>query len=420
MKKCWRWGLGIVLAAVLAAGCANSPNMEGVELLTAASNVNRGRTADYGEEAVMDESIREFAYRLMAEVSAQPERENPLLSPVSAYIALSMAAAGARGETKAELENLLGEDHDILSGRCMAALQDREEVELELANSVWLDQKLSAAEDWLTKMQENYGGEVCRADLSSRQTMKAVNTWAREHTRGLVKDFLAQPLQEDVRLALLNALYLEADWQYSFEGYATRGQTWYREDGTEKQVQTMRKGLAHLAYVADADMDGVVLPFQGEKLVFLALRPRAGQTARELCSQLSPGQIAGLLEGREDRLMNLSLPRYKVSCDQDLNDLLQSLGVERAFDPARADFSGLGMDENGESLYISLVRQKAVMELSEDGVKAGAVTIVAMSGGGAMPAEEPVEMYLDHPFVYMILDLETQAPLFAGIMDDPG
>ncbi len=60
------------------------------------------------------------------------------------------------------------------------------------------------------------------------------------------------------------------------------------------------------------------------------------------------------------------------------------------------------------------------MELSEDGVRAGAVTIVEMRAGSGMPAEEPVEMYLNHPFVYMILDLETQVPLFVGIMDDPG
>ena len=368
----------------------------------------------------MDESVREFSYRLMTEGLVHLEQENPVLSPISAYMALSMAATGARGETKEELESLLGAEHRHLSEQCMAILQSRAAVELELANSAWLDQRFQAKEEWLAGIQEAYRGEVYRADLSSRQTMKAINTWAKEHTRGLVKDFLPRPMTEDARLALLNALYLEADWWSSFEGYATHKQTWYREDGGEKQVQTMNKGLATFDYVADTDMDGVVLPFQGEELVFLAIRPQAGQTARELYSQLTPRQIASLLAGREERLMNLSLPKFTVSCDQELNELLQGLGVKRAFDPELADFSGLGTDEEGWPLYVSLVRQKAVIELNEEGVKAGAVTIVEMRAGAAMPAKEPVEMNLNHPFVYMILDLETQVPLFVGILDDPG
>lgn len=302
----------------------------------------------------------------------------------------------------------------------MTILQSKAAVELELANSAWLDQRLQAKEEWLAGIQEAYRGEVYRADLSSRQTMKAINTWAEEHTQGLVKDFLPEPMAEDARLALLNALYLEADWWNSFDGYATHKQPWYREDGGEKQVQTMNKGQATFDYVADTDMDGVVLPFQGEELVFLAIRPQAGQTARELYSQLTPKQIASLLAGREERLMNLSLPKFTVSCDQELNELLQGLGVERAFDPELADFSGLGTDEEGWPFYVSLVRQKAVIELNEEGVKAGAVTILEMRAGAAMPTEEPVKMNLDHPFVYMILDLETQVPLFVGILDDPG
>lgn len=367
----------------------------------------------------MDESVREFSYKLMTEGLAQIEQENPVLSPISAYIALSMAATGARGETEAELEGLLGEDHRQLSERCMEILQSKSEVELELANSAWLDQCLRAKEEWLVGIQEDYKGEVYRTQLSSRQTRKAINTWAKEHTNGLVKKFLPKPLPEDARLALLNALYLEAAWWNSFEGYATHNQAWYREDGREKQVKTMNKGMVYFDYVTGAGMDGVVLPFRGKELVFLAIRPQAGQTVRELYSQLTPEQIADLLAGREERLMNLSLPKFTVSCDQELNELLQGLGVERAFDPERADFSNLGTDEKGRPIYVSLVRQKAMIELNEEGVKAGAVTIVVMRAGAAMPTEEPVEMQLDYPFVYMILDMETQVPLFVGILDDP-
>ncbi|MDE5746483.1 MAG: serpin family protein, partial [Acetatifactor sp.] len=370
-----------------------------------------------GEDSSEEEDIRDFSYKLTREALEHLDQENPILSPVSAYLALSMAAEGARGETAGELEKLLGENHRQLSEQCLQYFQGMQEIELELADSAWLDQSLQVEEQWLETVQESYKGEVYRVELSSQQTMTDINTWAEEHTRGLVKEFLDQPLPADARLCLLNALYLKADWQRSFEGYVTHEQTWYREDGEEKQVDTMRKLQEHFDYVADAGMDGVVLPFSGEELVFLAVRPQAGQTARELYGQLTPEQIARLLEGREGRLMNLFLPKFTAACDQELNELLQGLGEERAFSSALADFSSLCADEE---LYIRLVRQKAVMELNEEGVEAGAVTMVEMDRAAGINLEETLEMNLDHPFVYMILDLDTQIPLFVGIMDDPG
>lgn len=436
MKKQWRTALGIVLAASLLTGCGRQPeNMSGTEnLMSDAEAVQNGADAPgesgehteaqqvnlNGEDSSEEVDIRDFSYKLTKEALEHLDQENPILSPVSAYLALSMAAEGASGETAAELEKLLGENHRQLSEQCLQRFQGMQEIELELADSAWLDQSLRVEEQWLETVQESYRGEVYRVELSSQQTMVDINTWAEEHTRGLVKEFLDQPLPADARLCLLNALYLKASWQSCFEGYVTHEQTWYREDGEEKQVDTMRKLHAHFDYVADTDMDGVVLPFCGEQLVFLAVRPQAGQTARELYGQLTPEQIARLLEGREGRLMNLFLPKFTAACDQELNELLQGLGVERAFSSALADFSGLGADEDGWPLYISLVRQKAVMELSEEGVEAGAVTMVEMDRAAGINLEETLEMNLDHPFVYMILDMDTQIPLFVGIMDDPG
>lgn len=364
---------------------------------------------DLSDQAESYESVQDFSYKLMAE---SLETENPVLSPLSAYLALSMAASGAEGETEAELEALLGTEHEELS-ETLLELAGEKDVELTLADSVWLDEDLEAVQAWLEQIEGKYQGEIYQEDLDTPKTMKKINTWAEEKTQGLVKEFLAEPLQEEVMLCLLNALYLKADWLSSFEG-ATWENLWYREDGTEKQVDTMHKN-AEFDYVTGEGMDGVILPFRGENLVFLAIRPLEGQTARELYGQLTPEQLSGLIAGREEHLMNVALPRFTVSCDQKLNDVLERLGVKQAFNPLGADFSGICADP----LYISLVRQKAVLELNEEGVKAGAVTEVVMRAGAAMPAEDPIEMTLDHPFIYMILDLESQVPLFVGILDDP-
>ena len=83
-----------------------------------------------------------------------------------------------------------------------------------------------------------------------------------------------------------------------------------------------------------------------------------------------------------------------------------------AFDIARADFSGIGSHRDG-NLYISGVVHKTFIEVSERGTRAGAATMVAVNGGAA-PPQEIRTVYLDRPFVYMIVDCESNLPIFIG------
>lgn len=138
---------------------------------------------------------------------------------------------------------------------------------------------------------------------------------------------------------------------------------------------------------------------------------------RELYRQLTPQALAELLESEKRELCNLRLPKYEVSFDRELNESLQSMGLVRAFDGSMADFSGLVQKD---SMHISLVKQKAVFRVDEKGTEAAAVTMVVMDRLADLEAPESRDLYFDRPFVYMILDLETQVPLFVGIMDDPG
>ena len=65
------------------------------------------------------------------------------------------------------------------------------------------------------------------------------------------------------------------------------------------------------------------------------------------------------------------------------------------------------------------VLQKVKIEVNEEGTEAAAVTEAVAAEGDAMPVEEPIELHLDSPFVYGIIDLETGAPLFIGLLEDP-
>jgi len=71
-------------------------------------------------------------------------------------------------------------------------------------------------------------------------------------------------------------------------------------------------------------------------------------------------------------------------------------------------------------LFISLVKQKAILILDEDGTEASAATMVEVKKECAVEYEvPPVNLYFDKPFLYMIVDKSNDIPLFVGIMDAP-
>ena len=69
-------------------------------------------------------------------------------------------------------------------------------------------------------------------------------------------------------------------------------------------------------------------------------------------------------------------------------------------------------------LFISDVIHKAFVSVDEAGTEAAAATTVIMELT-AMP-EEPIEVTLDRPFIFLIRDIETGAVLFVGRVVNPG
>ncbi len=431
IMKRWKGLIGIILAGSVLAGCGSQP--DGAEPLMRNSEIAdngtvredmdiMGMQLEEGkkwerEDDSSYEALQRFSQQLMLE---NMDGENPLLSPVSAYLAVGMVGMGAEGETLQEFQDVLGSNMPAVSRRVMERYpREQEGMTLTIANSAWVDQQLTPDGQWMTDMEGIFKGEGYRGVLSSREVMKQINSWCSENTRGLIPKMLDQPLGEDICLALLDAIYFKGDWETAFKAENTAKLPFTKEDGTELQVDNMRMWGMEQQYLHSDLGEGVLLPYQGGDFAYLAILPNEGTEVRELYRQLTPEALAELLASENRELCDLRLPKYEVSFDRMLNDSLQAMGLVRAFDSDLSDLSGLGLTEQGDSLYISLVRQKALFRVDEKGTEAAAVTLVAVAGGAAMSLSEPRQLYFDRPFVYMILDLETQVPLFVGIMDNP-
>ena len=362
--------------------------------------------------------VQEFSRELFLR---SMDQQNPVLSPVSAYLAMAMAGSGAAGETLTEFHEVMGAEFEAASEAMMHTLpQDGERLRVSIANSAWVDDQLSPVKMWSERVSTRYLAQVFYADLATEQTMADINDWVRDKTQGLIPGFLSQPLEEDDRLALFNSIYFKGDWSRKFLARDTQEREFIREDGHAVLTEFMAEYMEMRSYVQNSLGDGIILPYQDGNLAFVAIRPREGLTVRQMYEQLSVEALETLLSSGEERLVNLRLPKFEVTFDRVLNEDLEDMGLRRAFDGEQVDLSGLGTTETGYPLYISLVHQKAVIRVDEEGTEAAAVTEVIVTEETAMlMPEDPIEVYFDRPFLYMILEMDTYVPLFLGIYENP-
>ncbi len=404
--------LSIVTGSILG-GCGSLGPGIGVEELTK----NPKAVVCLADVDADEDIVNAFSYALF---SQNIDETNPVMSPVSAYLAMSMVGSGAKGKTAEEFQTVFGDGMTILSSELMDQLPvDEENMVVNIANSAWIDSDLEADEAWTATVDEYYKSEVYRTELAGAKTMGAINNWVKDKTEGLIDSILDQPLKDLARLAVINAIYFDGKWVTPFKQETTRTEDFIKADGSRVKTDMMNSYFTYFPYLKNDTMDGVILPYRQSSYVFIALKPTGGQTVRQMYESLTPKTLKELLEGQQETMMNIKLPKFSVEYDKILNEDFIDMGLTTAFSPDKADFSGVGTSTDGLPLYIEMVRQKAVIIVDEEGTQAAAVTAAIMEAGGAMSLDEPIEVFFDQPFMYMVYDTQTQIPLFVGILDEP-
>ena len=129
-------------------------------------------------------------------------------------------------------------------------------------------------------------------------------------------------------------------------------------------------------------------------------------------------KLGALLDGMTAETVNAGLPRFKTEYSVEMSKALAALGMTDAFDPALADFSGMAEMEEDNNICISRVLHKTYIAVDESGTKAGAATVVEMTECAMFEPEEPKEVILDRPFVYLLIDCQNgNAPVFIGTVE---
>lgn len=367
--------------------------------------------------------------------------ENLFYSPYSIMAALALVHAGAEGQTRAELDQALGlgatgdrvhqelaqlarvleerrkppEKPSRLAREQGADSVDQYGFQFNTACNLWIQKGYGCRQAYLNLLNEIYGLAPGELDFAAApgEACQAINGWANDMTQGLIPEIVTPAhIAPLTRLILANAVYFKAAWADCFEAEWTISDDFLGRNGEKTPIQMMRIGY-NFQYWESGEMQVVALPYAGHDLKFVVLLPR-GDRFDKVEQGLDADSLDRLLFAEHKRQMvHLGLPRSRMDCDLRLSDALGKLGVRRLFSES-AELSALSAEPG---IQIGEVFHKAHLSVDEAGTEAAAVTVMDMVG--SMPPEHWVEMTVNRPFLYFIVDQPTKTVLFAGRMLRP-
>jgi len=449
---------------------ADAP-IAGIEL--AKATVPRA-TADPAAAGTAAASINAFGLDLLRAMLADPKLQladkNAVFSPTSIVLALAMARAGAKGDTAAEMDKVLHTTGWEELGPGLNALEQalasrnatwqEEEVTRELAvriaNAAFAQHGWPLEQAYLDRIGGSFDAGVRLVDFAAdpEAARQLINAWVSGQTKKRIPQLL-QPLDvtKDTRLGLVNAVYLKANWAREFELDRTESAPFTRLDRSKVSVPTMWVGGGQeIPYARGTGWQATELRYRGE------LDPESGYYTKPLAMTLilpddlaafekrltgaQLDRIASALESQRQRLeevtggreseacwcgcyayaVEVHMPRFGIETRVPLADELKAIGMATAFDPERADFTGIHVPaDEMDRPFISTVIHQANIDVDEKGTEAAAATYVGMDTGGCTGPEpaKVITLRLDRPFLFALRDVETGAVLFMGRVVDP-
>ena len=359
-------------------------------------------------------SVNQFWGKAFNDLCQTNGKENVCLSPLSAQFALAMVANGAESKTKEEIYKAVGSSTNV-NGYYKELLhtlntnEDWQHCEVNVANSIWINNKLSVKEPFITENKENFDAAIETVEFND-STLHRINEWCSEKTKDKIPTIL-NDINPNDRMYLINALYFNAVWNKKFNKENTKKESFTTENGKVVEVDMMRQRENSL-YCSNKDFEITVKRYYDGKYSMLLALPKKEMKC-DKAAQTIMSNLEHYLSEMNRCEVDLSMPKFTVEFGSSLKHVLEQQGITRAFGE-RAQFNGI----SDEPLCISDIMQKTYIKVDEDGTEAAAVTALRV-GAMSMRPQNIIPMKLDRPFVFAIIENDSNEVLFVGKIGNP-
>lgn len=379
-----------------------------------------GISNDKKQHVNIAKSNNQFGFQLLSVLNKDND-DNIFISPYSLFIALSLVVNGSDGETKEEilkalhtnlqLEQLNEQNRKLFQN---LNLQD-EEIQLNIANSVWLNENYQFQKQFRQNMKDYYEAEMEEINVTSPETPKRINEWVRKNTKGKIDNILDSPLNRDTLSVLINAIYFKGKWMHEFDTNLTENRTFYVMNKTTKEIPFMKQKNNWLYYENEM-FQAISLPYQDGNVSMKVLLPKE-KDLNSFIKNMTAENWKKWQTKFSVKEGTVLLPKFQLKYEIDLVNPLKQLGIKSAFEKEKANFSKLVDNEMGP-VWIDKVKQITYVDINEEGTEAAAATSVVMVTEAFME-HEPFYMEVNRPFLVAIVDDKTDVILFMGLIANP-
>lgn len=410
-------------AMLLAAGCNNAGILAATPALPKSISFDdyeaqrEVRQQNQVEEAYV-QAANDFAARSAGKVFGE-QQVNAAYSPISLFMALSLAGTGAAGETQEEIFAALGlsdwqsEHIAQQTGKLFRLLYSDNKIgKLLISNSLWMQEGIKFDQKFLEQAAEEFYASAHLVDFSQQKTAEKMEKWISEQTGGLIEPKIQTDPQQI--LSIINTLYFKDEWIDRFDEKKTEPDTFHKADGSQVECDFMNQTFGSHGFVRGKGYTSVSLSLKNNGSMTFIL-PDEGVSPEDLLKD--PQKAAELFGNGGENVHSgfgevvLQVPKFSYGSDFKLKETLQQLGIEKAFQ-GEADFSNM----TSQDTFISSINQQTHVGIDEKGVEAAAFTEILYCGA-AMPTDR-AEVRLTRPFLYRITAAGGTL-LFVGAVYDP-
>lgn len=357
------------------------------------------------------ENNNAFALNLFSQMKGF---DSKVVSPMSVSYLMGMLANGADGQTRQEIMKAIGCEkvslrdlNEFYQMLITHANHFDKATTINIADYIALNCHYQLKDGFASTMQNYYKAGVESLDFSKASTLKRINRWCSDHTDGMIPKIIEQ-VDADAVSYIMNAIYFNGTWTDKFDTRQTKLEDFQGYTRDIKKTQMMHRNGKY-QYMDNADFAAVNLPYGNGSYSMTVILPNRGKSIDEVMAGLDAKKVGELGRDMDECVVDLKLPRFTISQETGLNDIISKLGAPTMF-TSGADFSNFASG----NLSISKMLQKAKIEVSEEGTKASAVTMAMVELTALRPEPRKVEFHANRPFIYMITERSTGAILFMG------
>ncbi|XP_053602609.1 alaserpin-like isoform X20 [Plodia interpunctella] len=361
---------------------------------------------------------QKFTAKMLSEVVKQNPQKSVVLSAFSVLTPLAQLSLASEGASHDELLNAIGMPNDNSTKEVFTSLTKDvskiQGVELKLASKVYVAANYELNEQFQATTKKVFNSEVQNVNfVKNLEAAKTINTWVEDQTNKRIKD-LVEPSELDgsTRAVLVNAIYFKGSWLEKFDPKLTQNKKFQVSKDKSVDLPFMYKNK-NFKYGESQELNAQLLelPYQGEEASFLVVLPREVDGLAALEEKLKdPTVLQKAIDNMSPQEVNVYLPKFKIETTTDLKQALENMDVKKVFDASQAKLTGLL--KSPETLFISAAKQKAFIEVNEEGAEAAAANEFVIQ-----TLSLPPEIMINHPFYFQLRHMNLV--LFNGVFAQP-